>query len=170
MGQTQYHIDEINLFDRDSFLSVFGSVFEDSLWAAELVFEYLPFSSVDLFVERFCQCVLDVGHQKQLQLLCAHPELGSNKKMADASVKEQIGAGIRDTEQEQRLLLQELNALYRQKFEFPFIIAVKGLTPELIVKQMQQRLLNDRDTEFDNCLKQVFKIARIRLDDILVKE
>jgi 2-oxo-4-hydroxy-4-carboxy-5-ureidoimidazoline decarboxylase len=170
MAKKQYRIADINRLDRDAFMAVFESVFEDSAWAAELVYEHLPFASVDSFTDRFCQCVSEEDDQAKLQLLCAHPELGSNRKMADASVKEQTGAGIRDTKQDHRSLIQELNALYRQQFDFPFIIAVKGLTPALIVEQMQQRLLNDRDTEFDECLKQVFKIARIRLDDILAKE
>ena len=170
MEQKQYHIADINLLDHDSFILTFGSVFEDSAWAAEQVFEQLPFTTLDSFVDHFFQCVSNADDHAKLQLLCAHPELGSNRKMADASVKEQKGAGIRDAEHEQRSLLQELNVLYRQKFDFPFIIAVKGLTPELIIEQLQGRLLNDRDTEFDECLKQVFKIARIRLDDILVKE
>ena len=169
MAQKRYRIADINILDHDSFMLVFGSVFEDSAWAAEQVFEQLPFTTVDSFIDRFFQCVSDADEQTKLRLLCAHPKLGSNRKMADVSVKEQTDAGIHDTKQEQRSLLQELNALYSQKFDFPFIIAVKGLTPELIIEKMQSRLLNDRDTECDECLKQVFKIARTRLDDILVK-
>ena len=171
MNQSEhFRLQDINTMDHDTFVSVFGSVFEESAWAAEQTFEKLPSESVDSFVEVFCQCVREADHQTQLNLLCAHPELGSKRKMADASVKEQRGAGIRDAEEENRSLMQDLNTKYRQKYEFPFIIAVKGLTPELIIEHMQRRLLNDHDTEFDECLNQVFKIAQIRLDDILVKE
>ena len=66
--------------------------------------------------------------------------------------------------------LKKMNDEYRKKFGFPFIVAVKGLSMEMILENMQNRLHNDHETEFNECLAQVFKIAQIRLGDILIKE
>lgn len=156
--------------DAETFVSVFGAVFEDSPWAAESAQTNIPFDSLEHVTNALCDAVKESGKDRQLALLRAHPELGSKKKMADASVSEQKNAGIKDAGDGQKARLQELNNDYRSKFDFPFIIAVKGLTPELIIEHMQRRLSNDYDAEFEECLSQVFRIARFRLDDILLGE
>jgi len=156
--------------DRDTFVSVFGSVFEETAWAAEQAWKRMPFETNEALVDTMCQVIRDAGSEEQLTLLCAHPELGSNKKMTDASEQEQLGAGIRKNKEERAKTLKKMNDEYRKKFGFPFIVAVKGLSMEMILENMQNRLHNDHETEFNECLAQVFKIAQIRLGDILIKE
>ena len=90
--------------------------------------------------------------------------------MADASVSEQKKAGISTSADTVREQLAQLNLEYREKFDFPYIIAVKGLTPADILENMQTRLNSDRETEFKECLSQVMRIAGFRLDDLLEEE
>ena len=90
----RYSIKKVNEMHKDAFISVFGSVFEDTTWAAIRAFEKLPFTSNNALKDIMCQLIEKSGEQAQLALLCAHPELGSKAKMADASVKEQSDAGI----------------------------------------------------------------------------
>lgn len=163
----RYSLDTINQMDKEHFASVFGAVFEDTPSAAEKAFEKLPFSSATALKDAMCQVIEDAGEDAQLALLCAHPELGSRKKMADASVSEQKAAGITDSEADTRNRLLELNGEYREKFDFPFIVAVKGLSPGDILQNMQDRLYNTRDEEFRECLQQVMRIARFRMDDLI---
>ena len=163
----RYRLSEINAMHEEAFVRAFGGVFEASPWAATQAWRQAPFESTDLLVESLCQCVLTADVQTQLDLLCAHPELGSNRKMAEASVKEQTSAGLQTHNDANRQLLAQLNREYRAQFGFPFIIAVKGLTLEQIVAAMHTRINNKRDAEFNECLQQVIAIARLRLQELL---
>lgn len=156
--------------DHDTFVTVFAGVFEESPWAAEQTWKHSPFESVESFIKLMCQSVNDADRDTKMALLCAHPELGTNKKMALNSEKEQTAAGIWQRSSEQLTSLAELNKHYREKFGFPYIIAVKGLTIDLILENMQSRLDNDTESEFDECLQQVFRIAHFRMNDLLVKD
>ncbi len=88
-------------------------------------------------------------------------------RMSDASVGEQTSAGLdrltpRDFER-----LQQLNADYRAKFDFPFLFAVKGSTPAQILEALQDRLPRDPHAEFEEALRQVARIARFRLEETI---
>ena len=165
-----FALEDINTMDQSQFVSVFGGVFEETPWAAESAFRAIPFSSAEALKDCMCEAIEDAGEEAQLALLRAHPELGSKAKMADASVKEQQAAGITDSEEAVRNEMLALNLEYREKFDFPFIIAVKGLSPEDILQNMQRRLNNSRDDEFRECLGQVMRIARFRLDDLIEEQ
>lgn len=165
-----YRLFEINAMDRDTFVRVFGIIFEDSPWAAEKAFAGIPFSSVETLFARFFQSVRDAGEQAQLALLRAHPELGAQKLMADASIREQRAAGIDQAAGTEQMQLARLNREYREKFGFPFIIAVKGLTTADILDSLKLRILNEKDDEFEECLRQVFRIATFRLDELILED
>ncbi len=166
----QYCIDDINAMDRRTFIRVFGSVFEDSPWIAEQVWNHSPFTSVGSFIDLMCQAVIDADQDKQMMLLRAHPELGTNEKMTALSEGEQTRAGIRDRTDNIYTSLIKLNKSYREKFGFPFIVAIKGMSLPQIVENLQGRLHNDKDAELSESLKQVLKIARFRMHDLLAKE
>ncbi len=156
--------------NREAFVSEFGAVFENSPWAADLAFESAPFDSPDSLCATLCQVVEDANENLKLELLRAHPELGTNKLMTEASAREQRGAGIQYSGDEGADLLRELNAEYRNKNGFPFIIAVKGLTKDKIIEALNERLQHNRDTEFDCAIAEVMKIGRFRLQDIFQPE
>ena len=163
----RYTIDEVNQMGREEFVEVFGSVFEHSPWAAEQAFEQRPFAACNELEDSLVEAVKNSGREAQLKLLCAHPELGSREKMAKASVREQSAAGITKTDEERRAKMQALNESYRDKFDFPFIVAVKGLTPDDILANMEDRVSNSLEEEFRECLDQVIRIASIRLEALV---
>ena len=164
-----FSIEEVNAMDRDAFVSAFGSIFEDSPWVAFAAWDSLPFASADALLAAMCAAVKHADHEKQLALLCAHPELGLKKKLTPASQKEQQAAGLTDMEaEESRRHIARLNQHYRRRFGFPFILAVKGHGIASIIDSMEKRLGSQKNTEFAACLAEVYKIARFRLQDILV--
>jgi OHCU decarboxylase len=61
---------------------------------------------------------------------------------------------------------QELNRAYKARFEFPFILAVKGRSRGEILAAFETRLKNSPETEFETALSQVNEIARLRLEAI----
>ena len=163
----KYRLMDINDMDRDAFLAVFGSVFEASPWVAEAAWQSRPFKSNAHMVESLCEVVRSAGRQRQLALLRAHPELGARKPLEGYSAREQDKAGLQQGQGERIELLADLNRRYRDKFGFPFIIAVKGLDPDSIIAHFRERLDKSLEDEFDECLGQVFRIAGFRLEELL---
>ena len=164
-SSVRYRFSDINDMHRDAFVAVFGAVFEDSPWVAETAWQSRPFRSDKHVVETLCEVVRNAGRERQLALLRAHPELGVRKPLAGHSEREQRNAGLNDGGG-QVGLLAELNRGYRDKFGFPFILAVKGLDPDKIIMRFRERLENSPEDEFDECLGQVFRIAGYRLEDL----
>lgn len=163
----RYRLDEINDMDRDAFVAVFGGVFEDSPWVAETAWQSIPFRSVEGLAETLFDAVRTAGRERQLALLRAHPELGARKPLTGHSEREQRNAGVKGGQGGPAELLAGLNRRYRDKFGFPFIVAVKGLDPDQIITRFRERLENGPEDEFNECLNQVFRIAGYRLEELL---
>ena len=104
----------------------------------------------------------------KLKLLRAHPELGIKKNQLSSltvsSQEEQKSAGLDQCSEEEYEEIKSLNKLYKEKFKFPFIIAVKGLNRLDIIKSMKKRVNNTYEEEFLTAINEVHKIAKIRLD------
>ncbi|MFN5765028.1 MAG: 2-oxo-4-hydroxy-4-carboxy-5-ureidoimidazoline decarboxylase, partial [Pseudanabaena sp.] len=99
----------------------------------------------------------------QLKLICAHPDLGSKFKMAEASVQEQSTVGLDQLSATEYDRFQYLNQAYKDKFAFPFIIAVRNHTKDSILKAFEQRLLNNLEVEKKQAIAEIIEIARWRL-------
>ena len=109
-------------------------------------------------------------HTSKLALIRAHPDLGSKAKMAEASVQEQAGVGLDRLSLEEFTRFETLNQAYRDKFGFPFIIAVKDQTKESILLAFETRLKNDISSEIEAAITEISRIAELRLEAILKKE
>jgi 2-oxo-4-hydroxy-4-carboxy-5-ureidoimidazoline decarboxylase len=108
---------------------------------------------------------------RQLALLQSHPDLAGKEAQAGAmtasSVTEQASAGLNALSKEEMADISDLNAAYKKKFGFPFIIAVRMHTKEDIFFEFRRRLSNDTVTEFANDLQNVYIITRLRLAKML---
>ncbi len=155
---------ELNEYDGGRFIAALGDIFEGSPWVAIRAWEKRPFGSVDDLHAAMTSAVDTASHAERLELLRAHPDLGTRARMSDASTGEQAGAGLDRLTQAAFERLQRLNAAYREKFGYPFLCAVKGSTPEQIIAALEQRLSRRPDEEFAEALRQVYRIARFRLD------
>ncbi|WLV24992.1 2-oxo-4-hydroxy-4-carboxy-5-ureidoimidazoline decarboxylase [Aciduricibacillus chroicocephali] len=162
-----YTLEELNQKDQQGFVDAIGSIWEHSPWVSEQAWGKRPFSSVDELFNAMETEVDEAPMQKKLDLLNAHPDLGGRVKMTDESVQEQKGAGLDQLSPEEHAEFLDLNKQYTEKFGFPFIIAVKGHNKDSIKAAMQERVKNDRDTELETALKEIYKIARFRLDDLV---
>jgi len=102
-----------------------------------------------------------------LEILNAHPDLAIEKKLTEDSRNEQKNASLNQCTNEEFVEFRKLNNEYKKKFEFPFIIAVKGKNKEEILNNFRQRLTNNINLEFEEAKKQVKKIASSRLSEII---
>jgi 2-oxo-4-hydroxy-4-carboxy-5-ureidoimidazoline decarboxylase len=160
-------IDEVNLKDCREFVEAVGFAFEHSPWVAERAWTMRPFASLDDLHDAMISRVADASPDEQLALLCAHPDLGARTSMSHASVREQAGAGLDTLTDEEIVRLRALNDAYREKFGFPFLYAVKGSTKQDILLALERRLPSARDVEQQEALRQVYRIARFRLEDVI---
>jgi 2-oxo-4-hydroxy-4-carboxy-5-ureidoimidazoline decarboxylase len=159
---------DANAMDEDAFVAALGGVFEHSPWVARRAYGARPFASVSDLHGAMVAAVDRASEDKQLALLRAHPELAGKAairgEMTADSVREQSRAGLSQCTPEEFARITELNARYNARFGFPFILAVKGYDRAGILAEFARRVDNDRATEFAECLGQVAKITRFRLD------
>jgi 2-oxo-4-hydroxy-4-carboxy-5-ureidoimidazoline decarboxylase len=161
----------INAMDREAFVQKFGGIFEKSPWVAEKAWEKKPFASLDEMHAAMVAVARYAPASAQLALLQSHPDLAGKEAQAGtmtaSSVAEQASAGLNSLSHEEMMQISELNAAYKKKFGFPFIIAVRMHTKEGILFEFNRRLSNDTQTEFANDLQNVYVITRLRLNKLL---
>ena len=160
-------IEKINNLNKSDFLGIFGNVFEKSDWIAEKVFDLKPFkNNEDIFLK-----IIGIYENSDkniiLRIFNSHPELVVEKKLTSNSKNEQSNARLNECTNEEYNEFKKLNVDYKNKFNFPFIIAVKGKHKTEILNSFKQRIQNSLDEEFFEAKKQVKKIASLRLEEIL---
>ena len=158
---------ELNAATREAFVGHLGGVFEHSPWVAERAHDRRPFATRDALHAAMVAAVEEAGPERQLALLRAHPELAGRAvvrgEMTEHSKEEQGGSGLLDCSPEEFARLQELNRAYGERFGFPFIVAVRGLDRAAIIAAFERRLGNTREAEMAEALRQVTRIAGLRL-------
>lgn len=158
-----YSLETLNHMSQDEFTCALGAVFENTPAIAHRAWHSRPFSHVEEIHDAMVETVKNLSPADQLALIRAHPDLGSRAQMAEASVKEQAEAGLTQLTPNEYKQIQQLNQRYKDRFQFPFIIAVKRHTKASIFENFKQRLINDPATERETALSEICHIARLRL-------
>ena len=157
------------------FIETFENVYEHSPWIVKQSLEQVlannEYNNLEIFHQLLCEIMLQAGSDLQNNLILSHPMLAGkkaqNNELTEFSTTEQKSAGLNSCSPEQYQQFNELNNLYRKKFDFPFIIAVTGLNVEKILTIFIKRLDNDYNSEFNEAIKQVHKIDEIRINQII---
>jgi 2-oxo-4-hydroxy-4-carboxy-5-ureidoimidazoline decarboxylase len=160
-------IDQINDLDSSAFVQTVGWAFEHSPWVAERTWEHRPFGSLEDLNKTMESQVELATRAEQLALLRAHPDLGSRAEMSPPSAGEQAGAGLDRLTPEEYRRFHQLNEAYKTKFGFPFLFAVKERDKFQILGALERRLNAGVEEEFQTAIRQVYKIARFRLRDLI---
>jgi OHCU decarboxylase len=167
---------ELNTLDTASFVDALRGIYEHSPWIPERASARRPFASLAALKLALQDAVGQASEDEQLSLLRAHPELAGKAAIAgeltQESTGEQAASGLNLCSPEEYATLHRLNAAYNDKFGFPFILAVKGptgkgLTRQAIIATFERRLKNRRQDEMAEALRQVHRIAEIRLNALL---
>ena len=160
-------IDKVNNLRKSDFISIFGNVFEKTQWIAEKAYNSKPYKNFEELFSKMMEIFENSKKEKHLEILNAHPDLAIEKKLTEDSRNEQKNASLNQCTNEEFVEFRKLNNEYKKKFEFPFIIAVKGKNKEEILNNFRQRLTNNINLEFEEAKKQVKKIASSRLSEII---
>jgi beta-ureidopropionase / N-carbamoyl-L-amino-acid hydrolase len=165
---------QLNTADQAGFTALLEGVYEHSPWIAEQAWAQRPFKSLPHLKYALAQVVRQAPQDAQRGLICAHPELAGKAAVAGQltaeSTNEQSKAGLTHCTAEEFALLQQLNQDYNARFGWPFIMAVRGprgqgLSRSAIIATFQRRLDNHPDFERAECLRNIHRIAEIRLND-----
>jgi len=153
--------------DADGFVAAIGGVYEKSPWAATRAFAMAPFSSLTALASALQHVVDAAAEEEQLALLRAHPDLAGRAALAGnltcESTEEQARAGLGSLTADELAQFTALNTAYREKFDFPFILAVRNARKATILGAFPTRLRNTRGEELAAAIAQVHKIAWMRL-------
>jgi OHCU decarboxylase len=159
---------------RTLFVERFGGVYEHSPWVAEAAFDSGLGAASDTAAglgAAMARAMSAADEATKRKLINAHPDLAGKlavaKSMTAESTGEQAGAGLDRLSPDQIAKFTSLNGAYRARFDFPFIMAVKGKTKADVLAAFEQRLKNDSPAEFETALAEINKIAALRLKDIL---
>ena len=156
---------------REAFVNQYGDIYEHSPWVAEIAWDQglneaqdTPAGLADVL-----GAVLNAADpERQLEVIRAHPDLAGKAAIAgeltDDSTKEQAGAGLDQCSPEELARFERLNQAYKEQFDFPFVIAVKGKDRYDILEAFEKRLKNSVDEERRTAIEQINLIARFRLE------
>ena len=167
-------LDELNSAPLAQAQAMLAGLYEHSDWIAEQALAERPFKSLAHLQYVMCRVLEAAGRDAQLALLRAHPELAGKglvlSELTAQSQHEQKKAGLTDCTPDEMAAIQQFNADYRAKFDWPFIVAVRGprgtgLTKAQIMATMARRLQGHPDFELQECLRNIHRIVEIRLAD-----
>ncbi|MFB2881701.1 2-oxo-4-hydroxy-4-carboxy-5-ureidoimidazoline decarboxylase [Floridanema aerugineum] len=164
----QYTISQLNQMNQEAFTEALATIFEHSPWVPKNAWEKRPFADLSALHQSMVEVGQTASKEQQLNLICAHPDLGTKAKMAEASVKEQAGVGLDRLTPEEYQRFHSLNQSYKDKFGFPFIIAVKNHTKNSILAAFEQRIKNSPEAEMAQALTEIAQIAKFRLNDLII--
>jgi 2-oxo-4-hydroxy-4-carboxy-5-ureidoimidazoline decarboxylase len=163
-------LDRLNAMPADAFAAALGEIFEYGTWIAQTAADGRPFATVTALHEAMMAALRAAPQDRQLGFLRGHPELGSKvarkgerADLTDASRAEQGLLGLDRLSDEEFARFEQLNADYRKRFAFPFIICVRRHTRDSILARFAQRLGNDAAAEFAAATEEIGHITRLRL-------
>jgi 2-oxo-4-hydroxy-4-carboxy-5-ureidoimidazoline decarboxylase len=171
MMQMSLTISQLNQLDQAEFLRVIGPVFEHSPWIAEATWQKKPFADLEKLHHALRRTVENSGEAKQLSLIRAHPDLVGRAALTGTltreSAGEQAGAGLNKLSPDEIALFQMQNEAYREKFGFPFVVCARLNKKDAILAGFESRLKNSQEQEIKTALEEIFKIAELRLRDLI---
>lgn len=160
-------LEKINAMSKSEFVETLGGIFEYSPWVAEGAYTQIPFRSVDHLHSTMVETALSAERSQIKALLRAHPDLATRLQVSPLSAAEQQGAGLDQLTAEEFNLLNDLNRKYTDKFQFPFILAVRGKNKDDIISAIGKRVNSSPQEEWVQALSEIGAITRFRLFELI---
>ena len=104
-------------------------------------------------------------------MIQAHPDLAGRAARAGTlspqSPREQSSAGLDRLSPEEIATFERLNRTYKDSFGFPFVICARENTKDTILERFASRLSNSRSAEIEIALREIARIAYLRMLDFV---
>jgi 2-oxo-4-hydroxy-4-carboxy-5-ureidoimidazoline decarboxylase len=163
-----FSIAQLNRLSHAEFVEAVGPVFEKSPWIAAEIAAGRPFADFESLRQALCERVRRGTPAEQMALIRAHPDLVGRLTLTAESQREQASAGLQHLTPAEVEIFRARNSAYRERFGFPFIICARLNKKEAILAGFAKRLPQSRADEIKTALEEIFKIAELRLRDIVV--
>ena len=160
-------VQELNTMDRHDFIRVLAPIFEHSPWVAARTVGKRPFADRNELYSGLRETVMKASEDEKVCLIRAHPDLVGEATLTKESQSEQAQAGLGQLTVEEREQFHRYNETYRQRFGFPFVICARLNKKQAILEAFPIRLQNSRGQEVETALREIFKIAELRLKDLV---
>ena len=164
-------INKINKLTQSEFVKVFANIFEKANWIAEELYRNRPFNNFEELSSKMLNIFEISTNEKKLKILNDHPDLADKTKinlLTQDSLKEQTSSRLDQCTKEEFNEFEKLNNIYK-KFGFPFILSIRGKSKIEILNIFRKRVLSNPESEFEEAVRQVKKIASLRLEELLKK-
>ena len=158
-------INDLNEVPLSEFVEKLKDMAEHSPWVIQRIGEFRPFRSREDLYTQLITVIQTASEKEKLNLIQAHPHLGTRKIMSSFSQSEQKHAGLNQLSDDEYKLLLEMNKDYVSRFGFPFILAVRGKNKDEILHSIQDRLKNSKEQEFTQALSEIYQIIKNRIED-----
>jgi 2-oxo-4-hydroxy-4-carboxy-5-ureidoimidazoline decarboxylase len=160
-------LETLNTCGTAGFVRLLDGIFEEAPWVADRAAARRPFATVSALHDGLMAEVMQASERGRIAFVAGHPDLAGKAAragaIAPASIEEQAGLGLDHLSEEEFARFEELNAAYRQKFGFPFVICVRRQTRDAVLDTFERRLGNDSSAELDAALAEIAFITRLRL-------
>ena len=169
-------LEQLNAADAAAATDLLDGLYEHSPWIAASALRERPFKSLAHLKHAMAKVLEESSNQAKLDLIRAHPELAGKQMETNTltaeSTNEQKKAGLTNCTPEELAHIRKLNGEYGERFGFPFILAVRGprglgLNKAEILETFERRLFNHPNFEQAEALRNIHRIAEIRLNDEL---
>lgn len=161
------NVNDLNTLGRDEFTRALAPVFEHSPWVAERTAGKRPFANRGELHAALCETVMKASNDEKLSLIRAHPDLVGRGLLTPESQSEQARARLGELSPEEIERFREYNGRYRERFGFPFVICARLNKKKAILDAFPVRLQNSCEQETETALREIFKIAELRLKDLV---
>ncbi|MDQ3705341.1 MAG: 2-oxo-4-hydroxy-4-carboxy-5-ureidoimidazoline decarboxylase [Chloroflexota bacterium] len=167
-------IEEVNSLDQEQFVSRLGFLFEGSPWIGREAWHARPFASLDDLHQALCRVMYGATQEQQVSLIRAHPDLVGRAALSGSltpeSTREQASAGLDRLTPEEVATFGRLNSEYKARFDFPFVVCARENKKDSILAGFASRMNNSRGEEISTALREISKIAYLRLLDVMQRE
>jgi 2-oxo-4-hydroxy-4-carboxy-5-ureidoimidazoline decarboxylase len=167
-------LSDLNVCSNDDFAAALANVFEYSPWIAEQAAVLRPFAGVNELFAAMKSVVDRAPEEVLIALIRAHPDLANKTQRAAGltaeSNAEQNSAGLDRLSDAEFLAFERVNNAYRAKFGFPYVVCVRRHTRDSVLRDFERRLPNDAKAETQASIGEIFRIAALRLDQLVASE
>ena len=171
---SQKSLSDLNVCSKADFVTALANVFEYSPWIAEQAASARPFAGVNALFAAMKAAVQGAGPDQRLALIKAHPDLANKTQRAVGltaeSSAEQNSVGLDRLSDAEYQAFERVNNAYRAKFGFPYIVCVRRYTKDSVLRDFELRLPNDAGTEMQTSIGEIFRIAALRLDQLVTAD
>ena len=168
---SQQNLADLNVCSKDDFVAALANIFEYSPWIADEVADARPFAGVGALFAAMKLAVERAPAELRLALIKAHPDLANKTQRAAGltaeSNAEQNSIGLDRLSAAEYEAFERVNNSYRSKFGFPYIVCARRQTKDSILRDFERRLPNDAATEMKASVEEIFRIAALRLDQLV---